>query len=195
MKRALVLLIGLILNVLLLENLFLWTPALKALVATSKVVEIDYDFAWTLVPGRVHVAGYTMSVDDRAVQMQIDAAEGVVDFDLLAFSRKEVHITRARGRGYHYRMRFVLSEEEAKAPWVELVPPIKNIPFPPLWRHPERVKRPIDKLWTVKVEDLDLELEELWVGPGRLDGQIHLQGGFELHPRQSLTLQPTRIEV
>ncbi len=71
-KRALMLLSALP-ALLLLENLLLWSKVIGLPIGFAPPVTFDYGFAWSIVPGRVHVYELEMTVEDRAIQMQLNA--------------------------------------------------------------------------------------------------------------------------
>ncbi len=178
---------------LLLANLMLWTPLFRFLIETTPPVRLDYGFAYMIVPGRIVVSDYHMTVSDRVVQMQIDVEQAEVDLAFFTMFEKKIVIERIEAEGLRLRMRPVLDPESAKAPWVEYCPPIEGIPMPPLFRHPERPKKPTEQLWKVRLTNIDVGLDEVWVGPVRLRGPGRLSGGFELHPRQMIEVLPSRL--
>lgn len=181
------------LALLLVQNILLWTPAARWLMEKVKVVRFDYKFAYSIVPGHLTLYDARLIVSDRAVQMQIDArrVELVVDFD--SIRKKMLHLSTLKGDGVRLRFRPVLTAEQANAPWVQLCPPIEGEPMPPMWRHPEWPKPPTEKLLKFHFEGIDARFEELWLGPMRLQGKGHIQGGFLLHPRTRLGVSPAQV--
>ena len=179
--------------VLLLQNILLWTPVARWAMEKVRVVRFDYDFAYSIVPGHLTLYDARLIVSDRAVQMQIDArrVELVVDFD--SIRKKMLHLSKLKGDGVRLRFRPVLTAEQANAPWVQLCPPIEGEPMPPMWRHPEWPKPPTEKLLKFHFEGIDARFEELWLGPMRLQGKGHIQGGFLLHPRTRLGVSPAQV--
>ena len=181
------------LTLLLLQNLLLWTPIARWAMNQVPVVHLKYGFAYSIVPGSLTLFNAQMVVSDRAVQMQIDAERVDLVIDLAALRSKVLHMTRAHGEGVRIRFRPVLTPEQAQAPWVALCPPIEGEPMPPVWRHPERPKPPTEKLIKFHFENMDVQLEEVWLGPVRLEGKGHVTGGFLLHPRTRVGIFPAQL--
>jgi hypothetical protein len=180
---------------LLVENLLLWSPLVPLALEMAPPLRLKYDFAWSLVPGRVHIYGLHMTVEDRVVQMQIDARSADARFVLSDLFRKKLHIQKLDAEGLRLLMRPVVTEKGASAAWVKAVPPISGFPDPPLWRHPERTKKPTEKLWKFRLTNISASLEELWLGPVHFEGPGNIEGGFELHPRTMLHLLPTKLSL
>lgn len=181
------------LTLLLVQNLLLWTHLASWAINRVPVVHMEHGFAYTIVPGRLTLFNARVVVSDRAVQMQIDARRAELDFDLTTIRDQILHVTRAEGEGVRIRFRPVLTQEQAKAPWVALCPPIEGVPMPPVWRHPELPKPPTEKLLKFRFENMDVQLDELWLGPLRLEGKGHVQGGFMLDPRTRVGITPAQL--
>lgn len=191
-RRALILLSALP-ALLLLENLLLWSKVICLVIGLAPPVTFDYGFAWSLIPGQVHVYDLEMTVEDRAIQMQLNADVIVARIRVTELLSKKVHIDGATAQGLVLKIRPVVEEKARGSEWVGTFPPIQGLADPPLWRHPERPRPATENLWKVRVSGIDAMADAIWVGPVHLSGPMEIEGGFELHPRTMLEILPTRL--
>ena len=78
---------------------FLWTPLLRYLINTqSPAVHVEYRFAWSVLPGAVHVSGLVITAQDGHLQWRlgIDGARAVIAVGQLP--ARLFHVTRVRAR-------------------------------------------------------------------------------------------------
>lgn len=168
----------------------------KALAGTDTVA-IHYKRAWSFWPGRVHVEGARITMQDRNVQFALVIDSVDVNIDLLAFTRRTFHATRVRGSGVSYRFRHRVEHESQHLPFVAALPPIPEFNDPPL-REFGPAAAPLDEahynLWTIHIEDVDVTVRELWMQMMRYEGDAHVVGAFRLRPAKRLWVGPADLE-
>ena len=127
--------------------------------AGTDQVAVHFRRAWSFWPGRVHVEGARVTMQDRNVQFALVLDSVDVDIDLLAFARRTFHATRVRGSGVSFRFRNRIEHEALGLPFVAALPPIPEFNDPPL-REFGPPPPPLDEahynLWTVHIEDVDV---------------------------------------
>jgi hypothetical protein len=192
------LLIGLVSLALLYEvvgNVIISTDALRGLTnVTPDVLTVDYGRAWTLWPGTVHVKDLTVRFQDHNIQFLLRLDEAEVDIALWSLARKEFHATRVRATGASWRMLLKTDDAKADAARLEAYPPIGYAR--PAVRTPV-VGPPADpaKLWTVRLDDVEAAVREVWVVEFAWHGAGHVQGAFELQPRRRLWVGPALLTL
>src|SRR5207247_893338 len=89
--------------------------------------------AWSLWPGRVHVDGLRVLMQDRNVQFVLTIDHADVDVRLRELARRTFHATRVRGDGLSFRFRHRIQPEAADRPFVTALAPVPPFEDPPLY--------------------------------------------------------------
>jgi hypothetical protein len=168
----------------------------KAFEGTDQVA-VDFKRAWTLWPGKVHVEGARVTMQDRNVQFALAIEEVDIDIDLMAFTRRTFHATKVRGKGVSYRFRHRIEHEALGMASVGALPPIPEFHDPPLRQlHPPTAPLTEENynLWTVHIDDVDVMARELWTQMFRYEGDAHVVGAFRLRPAKRLWVGPADLE-
>ena len=72
----------------------LWTPLLRHLINShAPTVRIEYAFAWSVWPGRVHLREFRLTSQDWAVQWQLDIDRATTALVLQDLPRRIFHAT------------------------------------------------------------------------------------------------------
>lgn len=181
----------------LLGNVLVKTPLLKRLANTSPSVQLDYDSAYTLLPGRVHVEGLRLRSQDYNVQFEVTLKSAFVDVSLLELAQKRFHALRVRAEGVHFRARHKVHEVGPDARRLAAYPPIAGFSDPPLYvgKQPPPIPEEEYNLWEVALDDVQGSVEELWILEHRFVGKARVKGGFRLRPARFFNVAPSRLEL
>lgn len=168
----------------------------RAISAYPESMLVTHGRAYTVLPGRVHVTDLSMRVQDRNIQFHLTVARLRVDVDVLALLRRRFHGDHVRCEGV--RFRFVHRVREAKGMEARLAayPPIPGLARPALFQvppPPASTKEEIDDLWTVRLDDVAVDLRELWFLEHRWEGNGRARGRFELSPMRRVQVGPAEL--
>lgn len=190
-------------------NVLLRTRLLRNAVAGSSLplgiggdsmgLRLDYESAYSFVPGRVHVEGLTIRGRDRAVEwlLTLDRADFHISFvDLFRRTFRASHI---RARGFTIRARLRLDRVDATPEVVAAVPRIAGFADPPLVEEgpePPPLTDANYNLWTANLEDVDLEhVREVWIQTVRVEGDARVRGRWLFRPMRWLDVGPATVDV
>ena len=182
---------------LLAANLLLQTRLLRHLVSSGSDVQLEYDSAYSLWPGRAHFTGLMLRVEDHNVQFALSAS-GVVDVSLHELVLRRFRAVRLTTTDTTFRMRHKLHSVEPKnALRVAAYPPIKGFQDPPLYSGPKSPPIPDAEydLWSVALENVHADLSEIWVLEYRYLGNAHADGSFQLAPARWFQVQPSSLRL
>jgi hypothetical protein len=178
-------------------NAFLRYGGVEKAFEGTDTVAVHFDRAWSFWPGRVHVEGGRVTMQDRNVQFALVLDSVDVNIDLFALTRRTFHVTSVRGTGVSYRFRHRIEHEAMGLPFVGALPPIPEFNDPPL-REFGPPAAPLDEahynLWTVHIEDVDVTAREVWAQMMRYEGEARVVGAFRLRPAKRLWVGPADLE-
>ena len=182
--RALALLLLVNALYLLVANVVLLTPLLRAAVNAHSGVALDYDWAYSPWPGRVVVKNLTLRVEDYNIQFSVGIERSTVDVALRQLVRRRFHADHVKALGTTFRMRHKLHEIGKDGPRVAAFPPIAGFADPPLYRGPEPPPIPDSAyaLWEVSLDDVSADVRELWILEYRYRGRGNAKGRFLVRP-------------
>ena len=81
-------------------NVLLYSGALENIISKKpEKLKIEWDNAWTIIPGRVNIEGMHLDIHTKKDRIQIGVDRGVVDLSLLPLIDKTVDITRGEVNG------------------------------------------------------------------------------------------------
>ena len=157
---------------------------------------VTYRRAYTLLPGRVHVSDLSMRMQDQNVQFHLTVTRVRVDVQLLALLRKKFHGDRVRCEGVSFRFVHRVHDPAGMEARLEAYPPIPGLARPALFQvppPPQATQAEIDALWTVRLDDVDASVRELWFLEHRWEGEGRATGRFELSPMRRLQVGPAEL--
>src|SRR5215471_17295310 len=102
---ALAVLCGLELVYLIAANLVLRSSLIQGAVAGADGMHLEFESAYSLLPGRANVRGLLLRVEDYNVQFQLSIEHGQLDIGLDELLRKRFHVYRVRAEGVSFLMR------------------------------------------------------------------------------------------
>jgi hypothetical protein len=194
---ALVALVALELLYLLAGNLALSTGLVRrAISGNPDAMLVTHGRAYTLLPGRVHVSDFSMRMQDQNIQFHLTVTHVRVDIDLLALFRKTFRGDHVRCEGVSFRFVHRVRDAVGIEARLAAYPPIPGFARPALFPvppPPQATQEEIDALWTVRLDDVRVDLRELWFLEQRWEGTGHATGRFELSPMRRLRVGPAEL--
>lgn len=174
-------------------------PALTTLALASGLVEwlISGDDvrveienpAWTVWPGALHVKRIGVYVNGKT-QVTLSVADARVDVVLSELFQKRFHVSSLSANDIRFRVRTRVPESRKNAPYVAAFPPMPELPGDTgIVRDESKEKKDEeqdknDKKWTVRIDDIDANIRELWFMQYRYLGGGRVRGGFMKGPER-----------
>ncbi len=179
-------------------NLFIGSGMLENLASgDGEQVLLQYESAWTWLPGRVHVKGLSLRVQDSNIQFHLGIDRASLRIDLISLTRRTFSASRIEADGviFHFRHKMLpmgVNEQRAAA-----YPPIPGFADPPL--KASYVDAPLTdanyNLWTVELNDVHASARDLWFMEWRFLGDATVTGAFRLKPVRELRIDPTVLSL
>jgi hypothetical protein len=181
-------------------NVLLRTRLLRsALSGDPATLVVDYENAYSITPGRVHVSKLSIRGRERTEEwmMTIDRVDFHVTFrDLL---RRRFHATQVAASGFSIRARLRMASADATPDAVAALPPIPGfeaIPLEPPGPPPLPLTDANYNLWSVALDDVTVEhVREVWVHTVRAEGDMRVRGRWVFRPMRWLEVGPATVEV
>ncbi len=182
---------------LLVANVFLATPLLVKL--TNRKPEkffMTYDSAWTFWPGHVHVRGFHMRFQTYRVAFELDIDKSTAEIALTELLNRRFVAKNVGAHGVSYRHlhkvdpKQALDERTLAFPMIAGVAPNVSGPRPDPKQKPKS-----KKVWSVRLDDVDAHIDEVWIQEYRWRGKGTAVGSFEIVPRQSFWVGPVHTEL
>lgn len=159
------------------------------------VQTLEYESAWTLWPGTVHLRGAEVaSLEGPVWMVSLDSAE--VDIDLAALTHKRFHATRLVGDGVVVRVRTVLEPGAWEGRRAHAMPPIHG------YSDAQRVMLPEEPdggedydRWVIDIAGVDVRVRELWIQEYFYRGGLHARGAFYIAPGRAVRVGPAEVEI
>ena len=182
-------------------NVFLATPLFGRVVnAQPDIIDVHYERAWSLIPGRVHARKISVRGRDGDVEwiLRLDRVEFGVSF--VALARMRFEATHVRGEGVSFRLRKRLERPPASQDEVADLPPIEGLPpysvRPPERPSPAKWSDAEYDLWSAHLEDVVAAgTREVWIDHARFEGDARIEGRFFLKPMRAVEVGPVRLAV
>jgi hypothetical protein len=180
-------------------HVFLWTPLLRKLINEhQQTVHVDYHFAWSLLPGRLHASGLVLTVQDHVQQFRLAIDDVAVNIVLGQLLDRTFHATHVRADGITFAMRRRLApgkitqEALRGLPAIDGLPPIPQMPYDV----DDRIPDDRYKLFSVWLEDIDgRDVRVLWFDKLRLEGTAQVAGAFYLKPQREVYIAPGQLRI
>lgn len=182
---------------LVLANLLLQTRVIRELVSAGPDVELSYESAYSLWPGRVRFERLELVAGDYNVQLAVGVGAGTIDVSLHELLFKRFHALAVTLDGLSFRLRHKVHAVGDNRARVEAFPPIAGYPDPPLYTGPEPPSTPGEesKLWRIGLRDIRATLSELWIQEYRYVGPGQVAGGFDLAPGRAFEVLPASVRL
>ena len=177
----------------------LWTPLLRNLIHShTPKLRLEYRFAWSVIPGVVHVRNLVLTGQDRGVEWRLALDEARTFIALGQLPARIFHAQHVRARGVAFALRRRLYPKEITPerlrglPWIPGLSPI-----------PRREEGPQDilpdfryRLFSVWLEDIaGDDVRQIWIDGWRMDGTGQVAGAFYLKPLREVLIAPGELRV
>ena len=154
-----------------------------------EVVQVHFQRAWTIWPGRVHVTGADISGQDSENQFWLTAEHAAMTFTPGGLSKQDVTGTNLRGDGITIKIRRRVVKLPPENELAKL-PPIKGFPTP------LKPDLPDVRVIGVRLQDIKAKnVREIWVDGFRVTGDIDAEGGMYYKPRLAVRVYPSNIVI
>lgn len=190
-------LLGLELVYLIAANLVLRSSLIQNAVAGGEGLHLEFGSAYSLLPGRAHVRGLLLRVEDYNVQFQLSIERAEVDIGLDELLRKRFHCYRVRAEGVSFLMRHKVNEASGHGERLQYFPKIAGFSDPPLYRgaHPPPIPDSEYDLWELQVDNVVAQAKELWFLEYRFRGDAEARGSFVVRPARLVRVDPATLDV
>ena len=177
-------------------NVALRTSLLEGAFNSSPDIRIEYRSASSPWPGRVHLQGLRVRMEDYNVQFLLTIEEARVNLSLLELTQRTFHALWVEAEGVSFKMRHKVHAVE-NARRLAAYPKIEGFADPPLYRgaKPPPISDSEYDLWKIQIENVVAGVEELWFLEYRYRGPGTARGSFLLRPARSFELSPSRLEL
>jgi len=170
-----------------------------AISGNSTELKLDYESAYSILPGRVHLKGLTIRGRERTVEwlLTLDRADAAISLvDLL---HREFHAKSLRASGLTMRARIRLDRVAATPEVTAALPPIAGFADPPLLDEgptPPPLTDGRYNLWMVDLEDVDVNhVREVWIHTVRSEGDTRVRGRWLFRPQRWLDVGPATVNA
>ena len=160
---------------------------------------VDYQTAYSIIPGRVHVEGLRIRGREHTVEWLVTIDRADVQISLFDLLRRRFHATSVRASGVSFRARLRIDPAGSTPEVLAALPPIPGFPDPPTADlGPERLPltdAEYDR-WSVDLEDVSVDhVREVWVHTLRGQGDSHVHGRWLFRPQRWLEMGPATIDA
>lgn len=199
-RRVLFVLLGLAVVWVVGINVWLATTAPSNLSRRPDKMQVHYERAWSIWPGRVHVRGLRLSAQTWRNQWQLDLAQGTLDISLTALLDRHFLLRSGRGQDVGFLLRRRATHEEspdASRLAAEGLPELEDHAWTRALdeRPPPKAHR-----WRVTLNDVELrDLREIWFDRLRTvvetESESSVSGGLDVVMRGELALDDVRLQI
>jgi hypothetical protein len=183
----------------LVANVVIWSGLIQRTVgANPEDVELGWARAYSPWPGRVYVTGLKLRLQDPMVQFQLEIEKATVDVTLWELPRKKFRASYVVAQGVRYRMLAKVDTVEGNERRLDAFPPIDGFAGPALRPNPPPpfpTQAVIDTLWSVQIDEVHADIDELWFLEYRYRGNAHVDGAFALSPLRQLWVGPALLRL
>ena len=154
--------------------------------------QIRYERAWTLWPGVVHVRGFQLCTQDRAVQVMITADRVHGELHLWTMWDLRFSAADVEAHGVTMRVRPRVKEGDEKKAHLDELPPIADYASPIITQ--AELDAPRGPLVKIELERLSVHhLREVWIERTKYTGDAEVSGGLFYAPLEKLRLDGVRV--
>lgn len=175
-------------------NAFLNCGGMHKVLEGTDQVRVTTGPSWTLWPGRIHVKDLRILFHDYNFEWSLDAKSIQLELAFLPFLSKTFHATRVRGDGVVFRMRHLVDAADTVMPSTLALPPIPEFGPPGIF-HEYTPPPPRTDLWRIHIEDVDVQVVELWAQQFRYVGSGRARGAFRLHAGFHVWVGPASLDL
>lgn len=138
---------------------------------------------WSLLPGDVHMGRVKVFMNGET-QFILSADNITAQIRLLPLLRRRFEIASLSATDIIYQMRVQVEESETRSMRVDAFPPLPGLPgVETRSKEVAEQTEERDPEWTVRLDGIDVTVQELWFFEYRYVGRGRLKGGFERGPQ------------
>lgn len=186
-------LVGLELAYVVAANGVLASGAVQRFVNDTESAHLEFDEAYTLIPGFVHVEGLQLSYEDHNMQFAFDFDEASLIVHIPWLIKQRFSASRVHVEGLRFLFRHKVAQVAGHEAALVRYPEIPHVATPPLLESPRPSDR--DDLWSFELQGVDAQIRELWFMTYRYVGPARATGGFQLIPYENLEVGPARLTL
>jgi hypothetical protein len=162
-------------------------------------LRLDYENAYSLMPGRVHVDGLSIRGRERDLEWSVLLDHADADVSMMALFHRTFQATSVRASGLAVRARLRLKRAQATEDVISALPSIDGFDDPPLLDDELPAPPPLTdaqyNLWTLDLEDVDVEhVREVWIHTVRSEGDTRVRGRWLFRPQRWLDIGPATVD-
>ncbi len=176
-------------------NLALSTRLVRAIVQTAAGVKLEYDSAYSLIPGHVRVRGVRLRVEDANIQLQLLVPRASLTLSLHELALRRLHVLAVNCDGVSFRLRHKVHEVGMNGARLAAYAPIEGFAEPPLYDPTPPAPDPKVKYWEVHIDNVVAQLRELWILEYRFLGDAEARGSFTLRPTTWVQVEPAQLTL
>lgn len=151
-------------------------------------VQVEWEGAWTVLPGVVHLREIRFRAQSQRVQWYATLEQARVSVRLLPLGFRHFHARSVRGRTLTFDLRQRLDTVERTPSHVDAWPPIPGLANPPD-PAPEPPAPPRRRPWRVTIDRSRIDdVRRVWIDGYRIEGAGRAEGRLALEFRRLLTL-------
>ncbi len=182
-------------------NVFLSTSLFEKVIdGQPETIDIHYQSAWSVIPGRIHGKGISIRGRDSHVEWMLRIDRADFDMSFAALVRQRFEVSQVHGTGISFRVRQRLDAPPATPEEVANLPFIDGFgtysvrpgggPGADLWSDVYY------HLWTAHLENVVADdVREVWIDEVRFQGSARIAGRFYLKPLRAVSVGPLRIDL
>lgn len=158
-------------------------------------LQVHYTSAYTLWPGHLHITGLDLRFEDDSLQIQLKIADAGVRLSLWGFTQRRFHATRVRAEGVSWRTVDKVQQVDGNLRRIAAFPPIDNPRGGPPVSTPRLGPPPTEPpqgQWTLKLDDITAQVDEVWIVEYRWLGNGLARGSLEFTPGVAFWLAPSQ---
>ncbi len=183
----------------LLRNVISGAPIAFGVSGGSTALRFDYDRAYSIFPGRVHLEGLTIRGRERTVEWRLTLDHADVAVALTDLFHRSFHATHLRSSGFTMRARLRIDRATARPEVLAALPPIAGLADPPFLDdgpEPPPLTDANYNLWMIDLEDVEVDhVRELWIHTVRSEGDTHVRGRWIFRPGRWLDVGPATVDA
>jgi hypothetical protein len=158
-------------------------------------LQVSFEKAWTIFPGRLHVQNFALRLQDENVQVWLRIPQARLRVKLGELLVRRFHVSDLKAEGLSFRIRGKISALESETRRARAFPPIEGFSDPPLALYEPAEAGTGAEKWTIEIEGVDAAIKELWLFEYRYLGEGRGTGGFRLKPTDRLRVDSSTVEL
>lgn len=188
---------GLYVLYLVLANALIAFGGLEKIFNSGHDVHVTLGPSYSLWPGHAVTKNSVVRIEDKNVECQIVVPRAEVRWSPWAFFTKTVRLTRVRASGVAFAFLHKVDAlgGEVTTRRLQAFPSIEGATSPPMRTPPPPAEGEEQRLWTIRLDDVEASATELWFMEFRYRGDAEARGGFRLDPGKRFWLTPSTLDL